>query len=239
MVKITLGTHPGLEMDMSEPLRVDVVFDFVCPWCYIGKRRLEDALKIWKMRHRDDPEPMVHWLPFQLNPDIPAEGMSRREHIERKHGPTGPDPEKQEYVAGLGRRLGLEFEFDRITVQPNTIDAHRLSGCAQRQGRQDEMVEALFRAFFMQGIGLNDHDALAGLASTVGFDWGEVVAYLAGSTDVQAVEHLEMQARGAGIDIVPFFIFNAKVTVAGAHEVTVLLEAIEQATTTEEASVSG
>jgi len=222
-------------MDMSEPLRVDVVFDFVCPWCYIGKRRLEGALKVWKAEHPGDPEPVVRWLPFQLNPDIPAGGISRREHMERKHGPAGPSPEKQEHVAALGRRLGLAFELDRITVQPNTLDAHRLSGCAQREGRQDEMVEALFRAYFMQGISLNDHEALAGLAATVGFDWSQVATYLASATDVQAVERLELEARTAGIDIVPFFVFNGKVTVSGAHEVRVLLEAMALATTTEAA----
>jgi predicted DsbA family dithiol-disulfide isomerase len=224
-------------MDMGEPLRIDVVFDFVCPWCYIGKRRLEGALEVWKAEHPGDPEPQVRWLPFQLNPDTPAGGMSRREHMELKHGLAGPNPEKQEHVAALGRRLGLAFELDKITVQPNTLDAHRLSGCAQRQGRQDEMVEALFRAFFMQGISLNDHEALAGLATTVGFDWAQVEAYLASATDVQAVERLELEARSAGIAIVPFFVFNGKVTVPGAHEVKVLLEAIELATTTEAASV--
>ena len=221
---------------MNEPLRIDVVFDFVCPWCYIGKRRLESALEVWKAEHPGDPEPVVRWLPFQLNPDIPAGGMSRREHMELKHGPAGPDLEKQEHMAALGRRLGLAFEVDKITVQPNTLDAHRLSGCAQRQGRQDEMVEALFRAFFMQGISLNDHEALAGLATTVGFDWAQVEAYLASATDVEVVERLEAAARVSGIDIVPFFVFNGKVTVAGAHEVKVLLEAMEQATTTEAAS---
>jgi predicted DsbA family dithiol-disulfide isomerase len=222
---------------MSEPLRIDVVFDFVCPWCYIGKRRLEAALEDWTAEHPGEPKPVVRWLPFQLNPDIPAGGESRREHMERKHGPAGPDREKQEHVAALGRRLGLAFELDRITVQPNTLDAHRLSGCAQRHGWQDKMVEALFRAFFMQGINLNDHEALAGLASTVGFDWSQVEAYLASATDVQSVERLEMDARNAGIDIVPFFVFNGKVTVSGAHEVKVLLEAMELATTPEAASV--
>jgi predicted DsbA family dithiol-disulfide isomerase len=182
---------------------------------------------------------VVRWLPFQLNPDIPAGGISRREHRERKHGPAGSSPEKQEYVAALGLGLGLAFELDRITVQPNTIDAHRLSGCAQRQGRQDEMVEALFRAYFMKGISLNDREALGGLAATVGFNWGQVETYLASSTDLQVVEQLEMQARMAGIDIVPFFIFNGKVTVSGAHEVKVLLEAMEQATTPEAAAVAG
>jgi predicted DsbA family dithiol-disulfide isomerase len=121
-------------------------------------------------------------------------------------------------------------------VQPNTLDAHRLSGCAQRHGWQDAMVEALFKAFFTQGINLNDHEALADLAATVGFDWGQVADYLAGATDLQAVERLELEAHKAGIDIVPFFVFNSKVTVAGAHEVKVLLEAMEQATAAEAAS---
>jgi predicted DsbA family dithiol-disulfide isomerase len=222
---------------MSEPLRVDVVFDFVCPWCYIGKRRLEAALEDWTAQHPGGPKPAVRWLPFQLNPDIPAGGMSRREHVALKHGPAGPDLEKQAQVAALAKRLGLTFELDKITVQPNTLDAHRLSGCAQQHGRQDRMVEALLKAFFMQGISLNDHDALADLASTVGFDWAQVAAYLASATDVQAVKRLEQEVRNAGIDIVPFFIFNGKVTVAGAHEVKVLLEAIELATTAETASV--
>ncbi len=222
---------------MNEPLRIDVVFDFICPWCYIGKRRLEAALEDWQAEHPGGPRPIVRWLPFQLNPDIPAGGMSRREHVELKHGPAGPDLEKQKQVAALARGLGLAFELGKITVQPNTLDAHRLSGCAQRHGWQNEMVEALFKAFFMQGISLNDHEALAGLASTVGFDWGQVEAYLASATDVQAVEQLEQEARSAGIDIVPFFVFNGKVTVAGAHEVKVLLDAMEMATTTEATSV--
>jgi predicted DsbA family dithiol-disulfide isomerase len=220
-------------MGMSEPLRVDVVFDFVCPWCYIGKRRLEAALQVWKAEHPGDSEPAVRWLPFQLNPDIPAGGISRREHMERKHGPAGPDLEKQEHVAALGRTLGLAFEFDRITVQPNTVDAHRLSGCAEGRGWQGAMVEVLFRAYFMEGIDLNDHDALVSLAASVGFDWGQVAVYLGSSTDVQTVRRLELEARVAGIDIVPFFIFNGKVTVSGAHKVKVLLEAMAQATTTE------
>jgi predicted DsbA family dithiol-disulfide isomerase len=93
-----------------------------------------------------------------------------------------PDREKQEQITALARSLGLAFEIDRITAQPNTIDAHRLSGCAQRRGWQDKMVEALFRAYFMEGIDLNDHDALASLAATVGFDWGQVAMYLGSAT---------------------------------------------------------
>jgi predicted DsbA family dithiol-disulfide isomerase len=222
---------------MSEPLQVDVVFDFVCPWCYIGKRRLEAALDVWRAQHPEDPEPVVRWLPFQLHPEIPSGGLSRREHLERKHGPGGPDLEKQAHVTALGKSLGLGFQLDRITVQPNTIDAHRLSGCAQVRGMQDDMVEVLFKAYFMDGVDLNDHDALVSLATTVGFDWGQVALYLGSATDVKTVRRLELEARIAGVDIVPFFIFNGKVTVAGAHDVDVLLEAMAQAGKSEAASV--
>ncbi len=224
---------------MSEPLRIDVVFDFVCPWCYIGKRHLEAALAEWRAQHPADPEPVVRWLPFQLYPDLPAGGVSRREHMELKHGPAGPNPDKQAHHVALGRRLGLAFEFDKITVQPNTTNAHRLSGCAQGQGWQDAMVETLFRAYFVEGIDLNDHDALVSLAASVGFDWGQVAVYLGSETDVQTVRRLEQEARDAGIDIVPFYIFNGKVTVAGAHEPSVLLEAMAQATITPEAAPVG
>ena len=220
---------------MNEPLHVDVVFDFVCPWCYIGKRRLEAALEDWTAAHPGGPKPVVRWLPFQLNPEIPATGMSRREHQQIKH-PEGPDLEKQKQVGALAMGLGLPFALDKITVQPNTLDAHRLSGCAQKLGRQDEMVEALLKAFFMQGISLNDHEALTDLAGNVGLDWAQVSNYLAGTTDVQAIERMEQEVRNAGVDIVPFFIFNNKVTVAGAHEVKVLLEAMEMATKSETAA---
>ena len=222
---------------MSVPLQVDVVFDFVCPWCYIGKRRLEAALQAWKAEHPADAEPVVRWLPFQLHPDIPRGGMSRREYLLWKHGPAGPSPEKQQHVAALGRSLGLAFELDKIAVQPNTIDAHRLSGCAQLHGWQDAMVEALFRAYFTEGIDLNDHDALVSLAASVGFDWGQVALYLGSGTDVQTVQRLELECRMAGVDIVPFFIFNGRVTVPGAHEVEVLLEAMARAATSEADSV--
>lgn len=224
---------------MSTPLRVDVVFDFVCPWCYIGKRRLEAALGAWKVQHPTAPAPIVRWLPFQLNPDIPAGGISRQEHVALKHGAAGPDREKQAHMAALGRSLGLAFEFDKITVQPNTIDAHRLCGCAQAQGSQDAMVEALFEAFFTQGVDLNDHDALVSIAAGVGFDWGAVAMYLGSPRDVQTVVGLELQARVAGIDIVPFYVFNGRVSVAGAHEVNVLLDAMNEAIREETTSVSG
>ncbi len=224
---------------MGQPLQVDVVFDFVCPWCYIGKRRLEAALEAWRAQHPEEPQPVVRWLPFQLHPEIPPGGVPRPEYLEYKNGPAGPDLEKQAHVAALGNSLGLAFAMDRITVQPNTIDAHRLCGCAQLRGRQDDMVEVLFKAYFMDGIDLNDHDALVSLATTVGFDWGQVALYLGSDTDVQTVRRLDLQARAAGVDIVPFFIFNGKVTVAGAHEVDVLLEAMAQASMSEAAPVVG
>ena len=219
---------------MSEPLHIDVVSDFTCPWCYIGKRRIAAAIETWCANHPGEPRPTVRWLPFQLNPDIPVGGISRREHVQSKHGPDGPPPEKGEYVASVALGAGLMLATEKITVQPNTADAHRLSGAAQREGRQDEMVEALFKAFFVEGVNLSDCDALADLAAVAGFDRERVVDYLATDTDTQAVERLDAEARAAGIDTVPFFVFNHRIGIAGAHEVNVLLEAMKHATSEEE-----
>src|SRR5436190_5518383 len=104
---------------MSAPLHIDIVSDFTCPWCYIGKRRIAAAIEMWCAKHPDELRPTVRWLPFQLNPDIPAGGISRREHVERKHGPDGPAPEKGEYVAAVALGAGLALATDRISVQPN------------------------------------------------------------------------------------------------------------------------
>lgn len=215
---------------MSEALRIDIVSDFTCPWCYIGKRRITAAIEQWCAKHPREPRPAVRWLPFQLNPDIPAGGISRREHLERKQAAgNGSSPEKHDYVSAVARGVGLTLATEKITVQPNTVDAHRLSGCAQQAGRQDEMVEALFNAFFMEGGNLSDCGALADLAAGAGLDREKVVDYLAGDTDAHTVARLDFEARVAGIETVPFFVFNRKVGIAGAHEVKVLLEAMEQA----------
>ena len=170
----------------------------------------------------------MRWLPFQLNPDLPATGMPRREYIERKWGP-GRGPEVYSRVSGVGREVGVPFAFENISVQPNTLEAHRLLTYAEREGRQDEVAESLFKAYFVEGADLTDPNALADVGARGGLDREAVLAYLASETDRAEVAQADIEARSAGIGGVPFFIFDRKVGVSGAQEADVLLQAMEQA----------
>jgi predicted DsbA family dithiol-disulfide isomerase len=169
----------------------------------------------------------VRWLPFQLNPDLPASGMPRREYIERKWGP-GRGPEVYARVAAAGRSVGLPFAFENISVQPNTLEAHRLLHYAEQHGRQDEVAEELFKAYFIEGANLADPETLAAVAERAGLDRAKAAAYLASDTDRDVVQQGDAEARSAGVGGVPFFIFNRRVGVSGAQESETLLEAMEQ-----------
>ena len=143
----------------TPPLSIDIVSDVVCPWCYIGKRRLEAALA---RRASDDAPVQVRWLAFQLNPDIPAGGVDRRSYLEQKFG--GPERAKQIYarIKAAGDEVGISFDFDRIVRQPNTVYAHRLIAWAQDLDLKaaDALIERLFRAYFVDGIDIGDPDVI-------------------------------------------------------------------------------
>jgi predicted DsbA family dithiol-disulfide isomerase len=205
---------------------IDIVSDVVCPWCYIGKRRLEAALA-----SRDEPPPLIRWHPFQLNPYLPAGGIDRRVYLEDKFG--GPDGARQVYarVEAVGREVGIPFAFERIRRQPSTVDAHRLIAWAQSvDGDQaDRLVERLFKAYFAEGVDIGGVEELARLAGEAGYDADAARAHLAsdaGRTEVQAADE---RTRAMGIGGVPFFIFNRRVAVSGAQPSDVLLEAMSQA----------
>ena len=154
--------------------------------------------------------------------------MPRREYIERKWGP-GRGPEVYARVAAAGRSVDIPFAFENITVQPNTMDAHRLMTYAHRHGVQDEMAEVLFKAYFIEGINLTDREALAEAAARAGLDRDSVRLYLSSDEDREAISQGDVDARNAGIGGVPFFIFNRRIGVSGAQEADVLLQAMEQA----------
>src|SRR5262249_55019338 len=137
-------------------LHADVISDVICPWCYIGKRRLEKAVAALDGRH----EVRVRWLPFQLNPRMPTEGVSRREYRTKKVGSWERSQELDARVAAAGEADGIHFAFDRIERTPNTLDAHRLIWLAERQGVQDSVVEALFRAYFTEGRDISSRQPL-------------------------------------------------------------------------------
>ena len=154
--------------------------------------------------------------------------MPRREYIERKWG-RGRGPEVYSRVAAAGRTVDLPFAFDNITVQPNTLDAHRLLGYAERQGSQDAAAEVLFKAYFIEGADLTNRETLADAAARAGLDRDAVLRYLQSDEDRDEVLQADVEARRAGINGVPFFIFNRRVGVSGAQEPDVLVEAMEQA----------
>lgn len=215
---------------MLGALTIDVVSDVVCPWCYIGKRRLEEALALLRAAEPDLPI-AVRWHPFQLNPDLPAEGADRRQYLERKFG--GPARAKEIYarVEAAGTAVGIPFAFDAIKRQPNTLLAHRLITWAQArpEGDADTLVELLFKAYFIEGLYLGDVDVLVERAVAASFDPGDARAFLESQDMAEAVSSADRRAREMGVTGVPFFIFDGKTAVSGAQEAATLVEAIRQA----------
>jgi len=169
----------------------------------------------------------VRWLPFQLNPDLPPQGISRADYIMRKFGEQ--DSSRYKRVAAIGESLGLDMQFEKIKVQPNTVKAHRLLHHAGELGKQDALAEALFRAYFIEGANLTDDATLAEYAAQAGLDRAEILTYLATDSDVDLIHSADVEARQVGISGVPFFIINRTVGVSGAQEPDVLLQAMEQA----------
>ncbi len=213
---------------VAAPLFVDVVSDVVCPWCYVGKRKLETALA--RLR-ADEPglAPTIRWHPFELNPDLPVEGISRAAYLEKKFGGKARAAEIYAQVRAVGAEVGIAFEFDRIARQPNTRDAHRLLAWAQQRGDAGALVERLFRAYFIEGRWIGERDVLAALAAESGVPREEAQAMLAADAYRVEVEAEYREAQEAGITGVPFFIFNGRTAVSGAHDPDVLLEAIAAA----------
>lgn len=219
-----------IEPAAATTLAIDIVSDVVCPWCYIGKRRLEAAL-----RDLADEEPAVRvsirWHPFQLNPDLPVEGVDRRRYLETKFGGPARAAQIYERVRAAGRQCGLPFAFERIARQPNTLDAHRLVAWAQDQPgeRASELVERLFRAYFVEGRFVGDRAELARIAGEAGYETDAARTLLDSDRLRREVAGADERARQVGIEGVPFFIFNGRVALSGAQEPRTLLDAIGQA----------
>jgi predicted DsbA family dithiol-disulfide isomerase len=209
---------------MTIPLTIDVVSDVVCPWCYVGKRRLEAALAA-----RNDIVPEIRWRPFFLDPTVPRAGKPRIDYITGKFGGADKITPAHQRLTGLGKDTGIEFHFEAIDIQPNTLDAHRLIGWASAEGKADALVENLFSGFFVNGVNLADRASLAEAAARAGMDAKRVSADLASDKDEELVAKQAQAASASGIGGVPFFVFGGKVAVAGAQEAEVLSSAIDQA----------
>ncbi len=198
-------------------LSVEVASDVVCPWCYIGKRRLEKALNLVSGEF----DAKIRWLPFQLNPGMPKEGIARAEYRMAKFGSLERSKQLDARVIAEGRGEGIEFAFDRIQRTPNTVAAHRLIDLSQKSNLGDSVVDALFRTYFEDAKDIGDAAVLAEIATRCGVQgWPEA------ARDVSA---LEEEVRGLGISAVPTFIFGRKTGIAGAYPPEQLAAAIRQA----------
>ena len=219
---------------MTQPaLTVDVVSDVACPWCYLGKRRLERAIELVP-----EIEVSVHWRPYRLDPTIPPEGMERKDYVIRKFGSLEALDDAHARLTGFGRAEGIDYHFERITRSANTINAHRLVRWATATGAEDAMVERLFAAYFSDGLDIGAIEVLAALAGEVGLDAGSVAKRLAGDEDRAEVAGEIEDAYRIGVTGVPCFIINQKYAVMGAHPAESLARAITQAAGEKSAAAS-
>ena len=204
---------------MPKTLLIEIASDVICPWCYIGKRRLEKALELLA----GEVEARIEWLPFQLNPDMPEQGIARADYRRAKFGSVEKGRALDARVAQEGAGEGIEFAFDRMQRTPNTIAAHQLVDLAQKQGKGDAAVDALFRAYFEQASDIGDAKVLEGIARRLG------VSGWPAEKNVEVVKEKEDRVRDLGVSGVPTFIFDRKSGISGAYPPAQLAQAIRDA----------
>jgi predicted DsbA family dithiol-disulfide isomerase len=210
-------------MTEQQPVRIDVISDVVCPWCFIGKRRLEKALAL-----KPEIPVEVHWHPYFLNDWIPREGIARSEYLTTKFGSPERYSSIAQRVSAAAAEEGLDYAMDKISRQPNTLDAHRLIRWADGIGKAAEMKQLLMDLYFTEGADLSNRAVLVQAAADIGLDADDISEALASDQDVEQVEREALSAKDAGIDGVPCFIFGGKFAISGAQAPEYLAEAIER-----------
>lgn len=212
---------------MSHPVSVDIVADFVCPWCWLGKRNWDKALALVSGVKVE-----TIWRPYQLDPTLPREGRPYRAYMKAKFAgeeAAGRWAQMRDYLEAAAPDAGIEFRFDALEVRPNTLNAHRLMRWASGQGLAEPVAEALFRAFFADARDIGDRGVLVQLAGEAGMDAEIVAELLAGDKDAKAVWEEEMFYRKLGVSGVPTYIFNGQFAVSGAQDPETLADAIREA----------
>jgi len=208
-----------------QTLTIDVVSDVVCPWCYLGQKRLDQAIAA-----APEVDVSVNWRPFQLDPTLPGEGLDRKAYMRAKFGDESRLREAHLRLEALGADVGIVFDFDAIEVSPNTLDAHRVVHWAGTQGRdvQNSLVRRLFQLYFEEGANIGDHGVLARASAESGLDAAVVERLLESDADREAVAAEAAMASRMGITGVPCFLFEGKYAVMGAQEVSTLVDAIRE-----------
>ncbi|MEX0368094.1 MAG: DsbA family oxidoreductase [Ruegeria sp.] len=197
---------------MTKTVKLDILSDPICPWCYIGKTHLDKALAAVP----DHPF-VIEWHPFQLNPDMAPEGMDRREYLERKFG--GKDGAVKAYapVVEHAENAGLSIDFEGMKRTPNTLDAHRLIHWAGIESKQNEAVDALFQAYFVEARDIGDHEVLADIADGIGMDAAVVLKLLKSDADREDIRNRDAHSRQMGVNSVPTYIVANQHAVPGAQ----------------------
>ena len=212
---------------------IAIYSDLICPWCYIGKRRMEAALR------QLPGGAQISWHPFQLNPEMPREGMNRKIYRSNKFGSWERSQALDAQVVATGKTVGIEFRYDLQTHTPNTFDSHRLVWLAGVRGRQDAVVEALFRGYFCEGVNFSERENLVRIATSAGLNAAEVERFLASDEGSAEVNFGEQCARKLGITGVPFYVANQATAFSGAQRPETFLEAFRRSQPqTNEASCS-
>jgi predicted DsbA family dithiol-disulfide isomerase len=204
-------------------LSVNVISDVICPWCFIGKKRLEQALADF-----DGHQVRVRWLPFQLNPTMPKEGISRKEYRTRKFGSWERSLELDAKLAAVGETEGIHFAFDRIERTPNTVDAHRLIWLGDQQGCQNAVVEALFVAYFTEGRNIADRQTLIEVVADAGLEHRLAETMLNRNDGIDEFKEAEKLSQRHQVSGVPFFVINDEFALSGAQVPDVFLDAFRQ-----------
>ena len=209
----------------KEKIKIGVVSDVVCPWCYIGKRRLEKA--IHQSSERFDFE--VEYFPFELNPHMPEEGADYRHYLIEKFGSEARYNQLTGHVKQVAAQEGIDFNMDIQSVSPNTRNAHRIILLAKEDGKQDEVVENFYKAFFTEGVDLSKNENLLDIAEHSGLDRDKIEQLLESNTGKVEIEMAEKELHDLGITGVPLFIIDNKFAISGAQHVDAFIQAFEEA----------
>ncbi len=206
-------------------LRIEIYSDVICPWCYVGKRRLERALG----QLDDRVKAQISWRPFQLNPTMPEEGMDRALYLKAKFGSLDAFGQMKEHLLAAGVEEQIPFAFETVLRTPNTFTGHRLIWYAEQQGCQDAVVESLFRGYFTEGADIGSVPVLGQLAGRAGLDATAVESFLRSEEGATEVKAEETAGRRLGIRGVPYFVLNGSLSLSGAQSPDVFLSAFQQA----------
>jgi predicted DsbA family dithiol-disulfide isomerase len=208
-----------------DTINIEIYSDLICPWCYIGKRRMQAGLELLGKEFTAK----IVWRPFQLNPDMPVEGITRKSYRSKKFGSWERSMAMDAEIAATGKSLGIEFNYDKVVMTPNTLAGHRLLWWAQPRNHQEHLAEALFAAYFTEGRDVGRHDVLAEVAARVGLPQAEVLTFL--DSDAGKKEVAEEASRGLklGLEGVPYFVINGVPAISGAQNPLTFLEAFRYA----------